>query len=66
MRRSALVLLVFSGVLVMDGCGSSGVGSVDWAESPKARAVGAPPGPPLKPAKPAGQSRKKPSEYISG
>ena len=54
------------GMLMLCGCGPSGVGSVDWDDNPKARAVGAPLKPPQKAAQPRRPSPKKTTEFIPG
>jgi hypothetical protein len=50
----------------VSGCGPSGVGSIDWADNPNARAVGAPSRLPEKPARPPGKTPKKAPEFIPG
>jgi hypothetical protein len=67
MCRFAMLLVVAASLLFLHGCGPSGVGSVDWADNPNARAVGAPPRSPSKPVetgKPRGS--KKTGEFIPG
>jgi hypothetical protein len=55
-----------AGILLLAGCAPSGVGSVDWADSPNARAVGAPPRLPQKPAQPPRKTSKKTLEFMPG
>jgi hypothetical protein len=55
-----------AGLPMLTGCGPSGVGSVDWADNPKARAVGAPPRLPQKPTLQRGKPSKKSTEFIPG
>jgi hypothetical protein len=67
--RIQLVLmgLIVAGISMLSGCGPSGVGSVDWKDNPNARAVGAPPPRPQKPAQPSRRTPpKKTPDFIPG
>jgi hypothetical protein len=69
-RRHRLILLVGLGLVwmsMLSGCGSSGVGSVDWVPSPTARPIGATPRPPEKTKQPpAPPAPKKAPGYFPG
>ena len=68
--RDRLILLVglgLVGISMLSGCSPNGVGSVDWADNPKARAIGAPPRLPEKTKQPpARRATKKTPGYFPG
>jgi hypothetical protein len=67
MKPSARLVALIIGLATLPGCGPSGVGSVDWADSPKARAIGAPPRPPSKPVQNRIRgAQSKPGEFLPG
>jgi hypothetical protein len=52
---------------MLSGCSPSGVGSVNWADNPKARAIGAPPRLPEKTKQPpARRAPKKTPGFFPG
>jgi hypothetical protein len=61
-----LLRLGLAGIAALTGCGPSGVGSIDWVDTPNTRAVGAPPRLPEKTARPPGKIPKKTPEFIPG
>jgi hypothetical protein len=67
MARFAVILALIAGLFIPYGCTPSGVGSVNWDDSPKARAIGAHPrstGNPVQNNKRRTQGR--PAEYVPG